>query len=330
MLKSHPSKVKQAFTLVELLVVIAIIGVLVALLLPAVQSARESARRSQCTNNLKQATLGMHNYADTYNSSFPVGEYGCCWGTWMVALLPYVEQKAMYDQYEYFGSIQNAAGNNYAQTDTNTRYIGPKNLLVTTKQLKAFTCPSDQPALNKGARSQITFHNYVANHGNTSVTRQLTFGTTSTGQPNQFNGAPFIYVTSATDKPQVVRMAEVVDGLSNTLAFSETVQGQQGDLRGFTWWYGAAHFETYLTPNTNQPDALQMAGYCVTANRLNPPCIAPPTTANPEMNAARSRHPNGVQASMCDGSVRFVSKNVFLDTWRGLGTNLGGESLTEF
>lgn len=323
-------KQKRAFTLVELLVVIAIIGVLVALLLPAVQSARESARRTQCTNNLKQATLAVHSYADTYNSSFPVGEYACCWGTWMVALLPYVEQKAMYDQYKYFGSVQNAAGNNYAQTDVATRYGGTMNLPVTRIQLKAFTCPSDQKSLSIGSRDQITYHNYVANHGNTTVSRQATFGTTSTGQPNQFNGGPFIYVTSSSDKPQVVRMAEVVDGLSNTLAFSETVQGQQGDLRGFTWWYGAAHFETYLTPNTSQPDAVQSPPYCVSTNRLNPPCLAPPTTANPEMNAARSRHPNGVMASMCDGSVKFVAKNVFVDTWRALGTNIGGESLTEF
>src|SRR4029078_6355507 len=168
-------------TLVELLVVIAIIGVLVALLLPAVQSARESARRTQCTNNLKQATLGMHNYTDTYNSAFPVGEYGCCWGTWMVALLPYVEQKAMYDQYKYFGSVQNAAGNNIAQTDVSTRYGGTQTLPVTRIQLKAFTCPSDQKSLSIGARDQITYHNYVANHGNTTVSTPATFSTTSTG-----------------------------------------------------------------------------------------------------------------------------------------------------
>src|SRR5882757_5338448 len=101
-------KLKRAFTLVELLVVIAIIGVLVALLLPAVQSARESARRTQCINNMKQVTLAVHNYADTFRGTFPVGEYSCCWGTWLVALLPYVEQNSLYEKYQYFGSIQNA------------------------------------------------------------------------------------------------------------------------------------------------------------------------------------------------------------------------------
>src|SRR5512134_1942205 len=96
---------RRGFTLVELLVVIAIIGILIALLLPAVQAARESARRTQCNNNLKQIALGMHNYADTYGGTFPVGEYSCCWGTWLVGLLPYVEQKTLYDQYKFFGAI---------------------------------------------------------------------------------------------------------------------------------------------------------------------------------------------------------------------------------
>src|SRR5438309_204561 len=98
-------KVKQAFTLVELLVVIAIIGVLVALLLPAVQSARESARRTHCHNHLKQVTLAVHYYADNYRGAFPVGEYACCWGTWLVALLPYVEQQSLYEQYKFYGAI---------------------------------------------------------------------------------------------------------------------------------------------------------------------------------------------------------------------------------
>ena len=319
------SKLKKAFTLVELLVVIAIIGVLVALLLPAVQAARESARRSQCNNHLKQVTLAMHNYADTYKSAFPVGEYSCCWGTWLVALLPYIEQQNLYDQYKFFGAIDAAGGN----PDTTTRYGGSKNLPVTRVQIKPYTCPSDQKSLNLGLRSQITYHNYVANHGNTTLQRLATFGVTSTGQPNRFNGAPFVFVGSSTASPQVVRMAEVVDGLSNTLAFSETVQGQQGDLRGFAWWNGGAHFEANLTPNSSQPDVLEDVSYCVPSNRLNPPCIGP-TTANPENLAARSRHPSGVIASMCDGSVKFISNNVFLDTWRGISTNNGGESLTEF
>jgi prepilin-type N-terminal cleavage/methylation domain-containing protein len=323
------SKLKSAFTLVELLVVIAIIGVLVALLLPAVQSARESARRSQCTNNLKNVTLAMHNYADTYRGTFPVGEYSCCWGTWLVALLPYIEQQPLYDQYKYFGSIQNATNDNFAQVDANTRYGGAMNTPVTKTQIKAYLCPTDPKTNTTPLRGGITSHNYVANHGNTSLSRIATLGTTSTGQPNRFQGAPFIFVGSTSASPQVVRLAEVADGLSTTLAFSETVKGQSNDLRGFSWWNGGAHFSTHLTPNTNQPDVLEADIYCIPTNKLNPPCTAP-TTANPSNIAARSRHPGGVMASMCDGTVKFISNNIYVDTWRGISTNNGGESLTEF
>lgn len=312
------------FTLVELLVVIAIIGVLVALLLPAVQAARESARRMQCSNNVKQITLGMHNYADTYNATFPVGEYGCCWGTWLVALLPYVEQKQAFDQYTFFGAL-NASGGN---TNLETRYIGADNLRVTKLQIKAYTCPSDPKTNTTALRSGITSHNYVANHGNTALNRLSPFGTTSTGQPNNYGGAPFIYVGSSVQQPQIIRMAQVTDGMSNTLAFSETVKGQNNDLRGFSWWNGGAHFETKLAPNSSQPDVVEADTYCKVAP-LNPPCTAP-TTTNPSNIAARSRHPSGVLSSMCDGSVRFVSNNIFLDTWRGISTIQGGETLTDF
>lgn len=87
---------RSGFTLIELLVVIAIIAVLIALLLPAVQAAREAARRSQCINNLKQIGLGMHNY-ESANGSFPPGEKGCCWGTWHVFILGYIEQTTLYN-----------------------------------------------------------------------------------------------------------------------------------------------------------------------------------------------------------------------------------------
>jgi hypothetical protein len=242
--------------------------------------------------------------------------------------LPYVEQQPLYDQYKYFGSIQNAAGNNFAQVDANTRYGGAMNLPVTRTQIKAYLCPSDPKSNTPPLRSQITLHNYVANHGNTSLSRIAQLGTTSTGQPNRFQGAPFIFVGATTSSPQVVRLAEVADGLSTTMAFSETVKGQDNDLRGFSWWNGGAHFSTHIMPNSSEPDVLEDIIYCKTT-RLNPPCTAP-TAANPSNIAARSRHPSGVMASMCDGAVKFISNNIYVDTWRGISTNNGGESLTEF
>jgi prepilin-type N-terminal cleavage/methylation domain-containing protein/prepilin-type processing-associated H-X9-DG protein len=321
-------KTKQhAFTLIELLVVIAIIGILVALLLPAVQAARESARRMQCTNNLKQISLAVHNYADSHNA-FPVGCYSCCWGTWLVGILPYVEQKQLFDNYVYFGAVPDPVTPNVAQSNLNSRYAGvPNRANVTTKQLMAYTCPSDSIGARPTIFNGITFHNYVGNHGNTALLRDSPLGVTSTGAPNEYGGAPFIQVASTVSSPQVVRLSEVVDGLSNTLLFSETVQGQDGDLRGFAWWNGGAHFETLIPPNSSLPDRVEQN--CIPTNIRNPPCTIV-GAVNPRSIAARSRHPGGVGASFCDGSVRFVSNTINLDTWRSISTNRGGETVGEF
>jgi prepilin-type N-terminal cleavage/methylation domain-containing protein len=319
------SHVKRGFTLVELLVVIAIIGVLVALLLPAVQAAREAARRSSCSNNLKQISLGVHNYADVYVSAYPVGEYACCWGTWLVGLLPYIEQKPMFDKYQYFGSVQNQAGNNYAQTDTATRYGGALNLPVTRLRVSTYTCPSDVVTFNTTGAS---FHNYVGNHGNTSLNRTTPLGTRLDGTPNVYGGAPFIVVGAWNANPQIMRLQDVLDGTSNTLLFSELVQGKQNDLRGFAWWNGGSHFETQYPPNSSIPDSVE--SNCVPANPLNPPCVVQTAVTNPTSIAARSRHPGGVQASLCDGSVRFISNTINLDTWRWLSTAYGRETLANF
>jgi hypothetical protein len=119
----------------------------------------------------------------------------------------------------------------------------------------------------------------------------------------------------------------VTDGLSTTLMFSETVQGKGGDLRGFGWWGGGSHFETFLAPNSPLPDRTEQS--CNTAIHLNPPC-ANRVVGDPDQEetiAARSRHPTGVHASMCDGSTRFESNNIDLPTWRGLGTAAGGDSI---
>jgi prepilin-type N-terminal cleavage/methylation domain-containing protein/prepilin-type processing-associated H-X9-DG protein len=335
------SPTRRGFTLVELLVVIAIIGVLVALLLPAVQSAREAARRAQCSNNLKQIGLGVHNYLDTYRV-MPAGNYHSVFGSWLVHLLPYVEQQSLHQIYSNEGMAGYPA--------TGVRYGHAQNLPVTRTQLKVYTCTSDTKSAIAGLINGVTFHNYVANYGNTTRGRLSPAGTTSSGAPNVFGGAPFIEVIMPglppgaapgpynyiahddTFKP-VVRMAEITDGTTNTLAISETIQGKGGDLRGFAWWGGGCHFETKLTPNSPLPDITEQS--CTPAHRLNPPCRNHPNPkpSNPNPNdeesiGARSRHPGGVMAAMCDGSVRFYTNNVALDTWRALGTAAGGETAT--
>jgi prepilin-type N-terminal cleavage/methylation domain-containing protein len=319
----------RGFTLVELLVVIAIIGVLVALLLPAVQSAREAARRTQCSNNLKQIGLGVHNYTDTF-LVLPAGNYHSVFGSWLVHLLPYVEQQNMHQIYSNAGMAGYPA--------TGVRYGHQQNWPVTKSQFKVYSCPSDTNSASASIISGITFHNYVANYGNTTRGRLTPAGLTSTGAPNVYGRAPFIevvmpgidpsiYLAFDGDWKQVVRLAEITDGTSNTLAISETVQGKSSDLRGFAWWGGGCHFETKIGPNSPIADIVEQN--CIISNRLNPPCqVHSGGRNNPnteESIGARSRHPTGVMAALCDGSVRFFSNNVAIDSWRAWSTAGGGD-----
>jgi len=296
----------SGFTLVELLVVIAIIGVLIALLLPAVQSAREASRRASCLNNLKQLGLAMLSYEDSYKA-LPVGAYGCCWGTWQVAMLPYVERDSMYRQYAHEGKYQG----------TTYRYGAPANRPVTTQRIPGFTCPSDTPVV-RTQYSRVTSHNYAANFGNTIFNRK-------TFQGVRFAGAPFLVIGKNTPG-KGIRLADIRDGMSNTLLLAEVIQGHGNwDLRGFTWWQGGTSFQGYLGPNSALPDVMMQRNQC--NNGLpNPPCVPNgPTTARPSMMASRSRHPGGVQVTLGDGSGRFISDNIALGVWRALCSSKGGE-----
>ncbi len=319
----------RAFTLVELLVVIAIIGILIALLLPAVQAAREAARRMQCASNLKQVAFAAHNY-ESACTKLPVGAYNCCWGTWLVSLLPYLEQQEAFVQYHH--------ENKYDIPDSSWRYGGTVCRRVTTRRFACYTCSSDTPTSHYDG---ITCHNYVCNYGNTGFAilpgdPDVTSGARSILNGVEFQGAPFSIsgwqtASGVGEKPVLTfSFRDISDGLSQTLMFSETVQGQAvggvQDLRGFSWWGYATGFETYLTPNSPQPDVMQSAGYC-NSQLPNPPCIGPHSTSRPMTMAARSRHPGGVQVAFCDGSVTFYTDNVGLRLWRGLGTSQGSEVL---
>jgi len=320
---------KRGFTLVELLVVIAIIGILIALLLPAVQAAREAARRAQCANNLKQTALAMHNYHNTYGS-LPAGAYGCCWGTWLVALLPYIEQQALFELHDPTGK--------WDLPDDSWRYYHSKNIALSRKRIAAYTCPSDIPNVHSNG---ITSHNYAVNYGNTGFLAS-TYSMAGAvpvlheGAPDEirFKGAPFT-IRGGRDIPaEVSKFAYITDGTSNTLMLAEVVQGHGPafDLRGYSWWGYASGFESYYPPNTPQPDVLQSAYYC-DSERLypaNPPCTWVSAGGLPMIMASRSRHPGGVQAALCDGSTRFFSDNIRLDIWRSLSTSQGEEVIGEF
>jgi prepilin-type N-terminal cleavage/methylation domain-containing protein len=345
------SRRRLGFTLIELLVVIAIIAILIGLLLPAVQKVREAAARMQCSNNMKQISLANMNYESAYGTFLPgVSRTGCCWGTWMVPVLPYMEQENMFRGYVNFGGLDNGGGMP-APTDGTRRYGQGVNLSFTaSRRMKTFTCPSDTERII----GSITLHNYVLNAGNTSFYQSnLPFGCTA-GSAGcvPFGGAPFgWYEDPATQnaggdsspvdyvggnaangrcgRPRTI--ASITDGTSNTLCVSEVIQGpSSGDYRGFSWWGGGAGFTTFQTPNNRTaPDVMTGAGCGSSASYTSPPmpCTTTSTATLPRMQLARSRHTNGVVAGLCDGSVRFISNNVDLATWRAAGTAQGGETI---
>jgi prepilin-type N-terminal cleavage/methylation domain-containing protein/prepilin-type processing-associated H-X9-DG protein len=332
------ASVRGAFTLIELLVVIAIIAVLIALLLPAVQSAREAARRIQCTNNLKQLGLAMQNYHDALGS-FPPGARYTSWGTWYHYSLSYLEQGAVYNAFNFMGSNI---------TTPQLGYLDVANSTATTIRISAFQCPSDQATASLG---QVTGGNYAANYGNTGtglfqITSSSPYCCTSYNGV-LFGGAPFSWIAVGTGPVQsfagTYGIASITDGTSNTMLLGEVVQGQSSgskfDLRGYIQYGSSSGFATYLSPNSKQPDLLNLADYCVYPYSNNPPCKERNTAApaypgdttqpiNGDTYASRSRHPGGVNTVFADGSVHFVKDSVSLPTWRALSTSKGGEVIS--
>ncbi len=328
---------RLGFTLIELLVVIAIIAVLIALLLPAVQSAREAARRAQCTNNLKQIGIAMHNYHDQ-QGTLPPGLKGCCWGTWLVYVLPYIEQQTMFNAW-------NAAGNdrleNSGVQNGQFRYGGAVNLTVTRNHINGYLCPSDPNTQNLvgGSGWPVTSHNYVVNFGNMIVNQTPFYLWNGVKLP--FLGAPFTDMgspdvdISGYTGPNIsgtVNFAGIPDGLSATMMTSEILIGNGFDLRGFSWWGGAPMFTGLYPPNSSQPDVTYGLSYCnLTGN--NPPCAATTYQVSSGgtftglglFNDARSKHPGGVNVGMCDGSVRFIKNTVNIYTFQALASAKGGE-----
>jgi prepilin-type N-terminal cleavage/methylation domain-containing protein/prepilin-type processing-associated H-X9-DG protein len=341
---------RKGFTLIELLVVSAIIAVLISLLLPAVQSAREAARRAQCVNNLKQIGLAMHNYESAYGA-FPQGMRGCCWGSWLIPVLPYVEQSALFNAWNAFGNNSGAPGT----IDGNFRYAGVSNITVTSARVNAYMCPSDPNNLlttgigqTLATRMNVTSQNYVVNFGNITMQQgsivngnfQAQFTDPKTNRVVPFLGAPFGDVGSP--RPDItagggqgatngiVQLGSITDGLSNTMMVSETLVGQSGaslDLRGFSHWAYAANYSGMRTPNSTDPDWMQSSGYCNwPAIRSNPPCQGGP--GGMVIIGARSKHPGGVNVTFCDGSVKFIKDSVNIVTYNALSSSKGGEVIS--
>lgn len=333
------NKFRKGFTLIELLVVIAIIAVLISLLLPAVQSAREAARRAQCVNNLKQIGLAMHNY-ESSNSCLPQGMRGCCWGSWLIPVLPYVEQQALFNAWNASGNNSGAPGT----VDGIFRYAGVCNITVTSARVSAYMCPSDPNNNLKqgigqtlgGVRYDVTSQNYVVNFGNTNMQQDASWTDPVTNEVILYGGAPFgdvgspnpdIAAGSAQGQTRgIVPFSGIPDGLSNTMLTSEVLVGQRGatyDLRGFSHWAYAANFSGYRVPNSREMDWMQSQGYCNTTTGMNPPCRG--GINGRVFISARSKHPGGVNVGMADGSVKFIKDSVNKMTFRALSTTKGAE-----
>ena len=322
-----------AFTLVELMVVIAIIATLMAILLPAVQLAREAARRTACGNNLKQIGVAMQTFHSA-QQRLPVGAYNCCWNGWQLDILPTIGLQDDYDRYDF--QLYQAG----SQFDSATNIAA-----VTGRRYDLFTCPTDDSSSSSGPEPQagVARNSYVVNHGNTGYvsTGPLFTRPGYSGPVNTypavgsvpavtFQGGPFVMSGSSAAQPQTRSLNHVTDGASNTLLAAEIRQGAPGstDLRGLTWWGPYSFFTTYLGPNSADPDVAQAAGEC-DPNRPGMPCAtASPSASRPMTFAARSRHSgNGVNTVLCDGAVRFVSDQIALGIWQGLGTIRGRETL---
>lgn len=305
--KRMPSVHRRGFTLVELLVVIAIIAILIALLLPAVQKVREAAARAHCQNNLKQWSLAMHSYHDNYKR-LPLGARNNPRQTWVMHLWPFIEQDTL------TRPINLATQPFY--TPPATIYFTLNGL--TGAKLSLYYCPSDNGSdlESSSAQYQRRRGNYVVNWGS------VRYDTAPTGAR-----APFAHEGGNRSLPILTKIANIKDGTANTLLMSETLMAWskddndwRGDIQNDD---GVFRFQTITTPNSSAPDVVNWA----ISN--NDPAM-PVTTAGTQYSAARSRHGGGVNVSLCDGSVRFVSDQIPLATWQALGTMNGGETFNDF
>jgi prepilin-type N-terminal cleavage/methylation domain-containing protein/prepilin-type processing-associated H-X9-DG protein len=313
----RPFSRRPGFTLIELLVVIAIIGILIGLLLPAVQKVREAANRMKCSNSLKQFGLAFHGYHDTAGR-FPRGivwnggtMYNSPRSSWNYHVFPYIEQTALYQQLGTAGAQCTWVPWGSAEATSAT---GP-----TRAVLSIALCPSDPNAVvDSQSWGVFSLSNYHVMFGGNTLGDAVAITTSQRGAFGINYGAA---------------IAEITDGTSNTVIMAEYLRstGASNDQRGL-WWGdqpGYGHIYSQLSPNSTSPDVLY-TGYCNDQPTQNLHCIdgdgGPNNTAG-----ARSRHVGGVNALFGDGSVRFVSQNIDLITvWRPLSTISGGEIIPDF
>ena len=334
----------RGFTLIELLVVCAIVAVLGALLIPAVQSARESSRRTQCVNNFKQIGLAMHHYHHV-NQSFPSGRIwdsrmpGCgfnlfhCQDTsWFVLMLPEFEQQPLADSFNYAIGV----GGPFAPPNDPTPLGFLANGTVTATKLDLLQCPSDRsmsfevnPDFAKGALSgpRLSKGNYVANWGNTEWDQADLV----------LNGVTIPFRAAAFGQTSTTTIAKFTDGTAATALLSEVLQGDPYDIRGTLWLSvaGGSHYMSRLTPNSSsdiygdstQGDSINEVAFCVDLPTEGLPCVGG-VGDRKSFAGVRSHHSGGVNVLYADGSVRFVKNSIAPQVWLAVNSISGGEVVT--
>lgn len=275
------------FTLIELLVVIAIIAVLIALLLPAVQQAREAARRSQCKNNLKQLGLALHNYHDTHNT-LPPGGVDANWLAWSVFVLPYIDQAPLYNKFSFVrGSYTSPSA-------------GKQDLGLT--RIAAYLCPSGsmEKSLDPSRSNDYSMHYIgIAGPKGTNPLTSVAYVQAAAGKDRGgMSTQGILYIDSK------IPFRSITDGLSNTFALGESSWNDKTAYRN--WIRGGAYVNspsgsTYITDPGM--DCCKNVAKPINSN------YKPTTTLGWNDVNFGSQHTGGTHFLMCDGAVRFVSEN---------------------
>lgn len=328
--------IRRAFTLVELLVVIAIIGILVGLLLPAVQAAREAARRMQCSNNLKQYGLGIHNYHSTYNT-FPLSATGAAGSTiprltWQVRILPFMEQTAVYNNVDFSRDMRRAL-------------IAP-NMILWEFSPPYTRCPSDgyPTVLNAGTVNARAHANYGGSLGSQNVDginksichpftvfeQALPGGNVRFGQTSNKGQVSGIFSFGNS----IMRIGDVTDGTTNTLLVGEVLPGCQWvngtDTQAGTWintWgnlFSIGGGVSTITPINEMTT-------CQNSRKIRDPACNPASSSTMQYAYGfKSLHVGGAQFCLADGSVRFISESIDHVMFQSVGARSDGNVLSEF